>query len=263
MIFLAIDIGNSNTVMVLFRNSEILGEWRFASSPSLRTTELREHLGLFLRETRIPANAIGGTGISSVVPPLTRTFIRTLRGMTKLEPMVISGKLPVPVRLRYDDPGRLGADRICGIVAAREKAGRRAVIVADFGTATTYDVLSAGGLYLGGAIAPGVGISAEALSLRTAALPIPALEFPRSPIGRNTLDCLKSGILFGAVDAFEGMIRRLRETAGASAPVIATGGFAGLIASQSKLVSAVEPYLVPEGIRAIYSSVIAGRKRLR
>jgi type III pantothenate kinase len=252
MNFLAIDIGNSHTLMVLFRHRQVAGEWRMASSRGYQQKILLAHIDLFCSETATDLSAIAGIGISSVVPDLTRAFVRALRRRTNTVPVLISGTLPLPVFIRYEHPERLGADRICGIVGAREKFGRGPLIIVDFGTATTYDVISGGGIYLGGAIAPGMGTVAEALSLKTAALGIPPLEFPPHAIGRNTTQCLQSGILFGAVDAFEGMIRRLRSAVGKRARVIATGGFAGLIASQTKLIDAVEPFLVPEGILSIH-----------
>jgi type III pantothenate kinase len=255
MNFLAIDIGNSHTVMVLFVDNRFAAEWRLASSRSLRTKELLAHIDLFCRETALHPPAIDGVGISSVVPALTHRFIRALRRRTDAEPMIISGELPLPVRMRYENPGRLGADRICGIVGARQKFRHGPLIIADFGTATTYDVVSASGIYLGGAIAPGVGTAAEALSLTTALLTVPPLDFPPRVIGQNTTHCLQSGILFGAVDAFEGMARRLRAVVGRRARVIATGGFAELIASRTVMIDAMEPFLVPEGILAIHQIV--------
>src|ERR1051326_1221501 len=159
--------------------------------------------------------------------------------------------------IRYDNPAALGADRLCNAVAGYEKSGG-AVIIADFGTATTYDVVSKKGEYLGGIIAPGVETSAASLFHRAAKLPPVQLQFPKQLIGTNTVACLQSGIMFGARDSVDGMIRRLKREIGRNSRVIATGGFAGLMAERSTMIDSVEPELVLEGARIIFGRVERG-----
>jgi type III pantothenate kinase len=199
----------------------------------------------------IDPSAVSGVGISSVVPDLTHVFEMMARAYLGAEPVTVHAGLDLGITLLYRDPGAVGADRICNAVAGFGKYGGPLVII-DFGTATTYDVVSARGEYLGGVISLGLESAAMELHRRAAKLPRIELRFPPSVIGRDTVSSMQAGIMFGAVDAVEGMIGRIRKELGAPARVIATGGLSSTIAGCTDLISACEPSLVLEGVRMIY-----------
>ncbi len=259
MTTLAVDIGNSNTVLGLYRNHDLLSDWRLETDPAIPAATLREHIRLFCREAGISPETVDAAGIASVVPSLTKRMAACLRNLCRLTPVVISGQRNSPLRLRYGDPASLGADRLCAIVAAWERYGGPAII-ADLGSATTIDALSRKGEYLGGIIAPGVGMQIDALARRTAQLPPVPLFFPPSVIGRTTVECIQSGVLYGAVELIEGMVRRMELSVGGDPVVIATGGYARLIAQESLCITVVDPWLVLDGIRII-TMAAKGRKR--
>ncbi|MBI1803837.1 MAG: type III pantothenate kinase [Ignavibacteriae bacterium] len=249
---LTIDIGNTDTVLGVFRGEKLLDEWRITSSLKRTDDEVWPHVKLFSQESKINLDKITGVAIASVVPALTDVFMVMTEKYLHVEPVIISGDMPeLGMTIRYDDPKKLGADRICNAVAAYAKYGGPAIVV-DFGTATTYDIVSKKGEFLGGMIAPGIETAASSLNRRTAKLPNAALQFPPSVIGTNTVACIQSGIMYGALDAMEGMIRRLRDILGKNTIVITTGGFSRIIAAKSTLVTHVEPALVLQGARLIY-----------
>ncbi len=256
---LAIDVGNTNTVLGLFKQARLLNEWRMRSGPSRRPHDLWVHVRTFMDETGLAPRAISGVVISSVIPRQTVAFGAMARKYLHTDCVIISGDTEAGIRVLYDDPSRLGSDRLCAVAAAYAKFGGPAIVI-DFGTATTFDVLSKRGEYLGGVIAPGVESAAAALSRRTAKLPPVELECPERVIGTNTVEGMQSGIMFGALDAAEGIVRRIKSVIGKNAKVIATGGYAQIIATRSTAITHVEPSLVLEGARLIYE-LAAGRKR--
>jgi type III pantothenate kinase len=207
---------------------------------------LLEHDGVKLR-------SIKGVGISSVVPNVTGILERMSKKYFRCDPLIINTGLELGIKVDYDEPKAIGSDRICVAVAGYEKYGGP-LIVLDFGTATTFDVVSKDGVYLGGAIAPGVETGAADLQRRAAKLPRIELRFPGTVIGKTTVASMQSGIMFGAVDAMEGMVRRLRSSLGAEPKVVATGGYARIIAEKTKVIDHIEPALVLEGIRIIYEA---------
>lgn len=257
---LAIDIGNTHTVLGVFRKETLIADWRMASSTVRTEDELWMMMKMFFEHSRVNDHDITGAVLSSVVPNLTRIFEITLLKYLRCTPIVISASLNIGMHIKYENPNAVGADRLCNAVAAYEKYGGPCIVV-DFGTATTFDVVSKKGEYLGGVIAPGVETSSLDLQRRTALLPKIDLQFPRSVIGTNTIESMQSGVLYGAVDALEGMIKRIRKKIGRNARVIATGGFAKLIASKSKVIDHVEPSLVLEGARLIYERVRKEKRR--
>ena len=249
---LAIDIGNTHTVLGAFRGEKLLGEGRITSSVKRGVDELWPHVQLFCQESRIDFKKIKGVSISSVVPQLTELFMTMTQKYFHVEPIVISGDMPdIGITVQYDTPKLLGADRLCNVVAAFDKFGGPAIVI-DLGTATTYDVVTKKGEYIGGVIAAGVETAAAGLSRRTARLPNVVLQFPRALIGTTTIECIQSGIMYGAIDAMEGMIRRLKAVIGRKSIVVATGGFSQLVAGRSALVTHIEPSLVLQGARLIY-----------
>jgi type III pantothenate kinase len=252
---LAIDIGNTHTVFGIYRNAKLVSDWRTTSMLQRTEDEVGTQVRLFLNEARIPLKKIDGVGISSVVPNLTDVFSMMAKKYFGVEPLIISSSLKLGITINYDDPNSVGADRICNTIAGFEAFGGPLIII-DFGTATTYDVVSAKGDYLGGVIAPGVETSAVDLHRRAAKLPKIELHFPKTIVGRDTVSAMQAGILFGAVDAMEGMVGRiqkeLQKSGEKKAMVIATGGFSELMASRSKTIAKSVPSLVLDGVRLIY-----------
>jgi len=194
---------------------------------------------------------ICGICLASVVPPLTSKVVQACRVYLQQQPLVVDAGVKTGVRIRYEDPRAVGADRIADAAAVQRLYGGPACVV-DFGTATTFDAISAEGDYLGGAIAPGIGIAAEALFLRTAKLPRVDLQRPPAAIGRNTVHAMQSGLLFGYVSLVEGMVNRFRAELGAEMKVIATGGLAELIADLTDVFDVIAPWLTLEGLRIIW-----------
>ncbi len=251
MSLLCIDIGNTNIVMGLYEGEELMTHWRIATDHRKMADEYAMLiLDLFQRSTQDPA-AVEGIIVASVVPPLTGIFEKLSERYFGQTALVISEAVQTGVHIRYDNPAEVGADRVVNAVAVYHHYGGPACVV-DFGTATTFDVLSAEGDYLGGAIAPGIGIAAEALFQRTAKLPRIDLVRPPAVIGKNTVQSMQSGMLFGYVGLVEGMVARLRAELGPGMKVIATGGLASLVAAETDVIEAVDPWLTLEGLRLIW-----------
>jgi type III pantothenate kinase len=261
---LAIDIGNTHTVFGIYRKAKLIADWRVTSMLQRTEDEVGTQVRLFLKEADIPLKEIYGVGISSVVPNLTDIFSMMARKYFGVEPLIISSSLVLGIAIQYDDPNSVGADRICNAVAGFAAFGGPLIII-DFGTATTYDVVNGKGDYLGGVIAPGIETSAVDLHRRAAKLPKIELHFPKTTIGKDTVSSMQAGILYGAVDAMEGMVERiqteLKKRDRKKATVIATGGFAQLMASHSPTISQCVPSLVLDGVRLIYERIDKKRKR--
>jgi type III pantothenate kinase len=252
---LAIDIGNTHTVVGIFDGQRMVADWRMASLTHRTADENWLTIKSFCVDAGITVSAITGVGISSVVPDLTPVFEAMSRKYVKTEPVTVSAALDLGIAVRYADPGAVGADRLCNAVAGFAKYGGPLIII-DFGTATTYDVVATNGDYCGGVIALGLETSAAELHRRAAKLPRIELSFPDRVIGQETASSMQAGIMFGAVDAVEGIIRRLRAELHAPARVIATGGLSGVIARHTSVIEALEPTLVLDGIRLIYDRVV-------
>ena len=254
MVLLCVDIGNTNIVLGLYDGEELVTHWRIATDHQKMADEYAMLiLDLFQRAGQDPAG-VGGLVIASVVPPLTSTFEELFRRYLGHEPLVVKASTHSGVRILLDSPQELGSDRAVNAVAAYHRYGGPACVV-DFGTATTFDAISAGGDYLGGAIAPGIGIAAEALFQRTSKLPRTDLVRPPAAIGKNTVHAMQSGLLFGYVGLVEGLVARFRAELGPEMKVIATGGLARLIAAETDVIDAVEPWLTLEGLRLIWERI--------
>jgi type III pantothenate kinase len=251
---LAIDVGNTHTVIGLFDGTRLAADWRIASVTHRTADESWLSIRSFCLEADIPLIAITGVGISSVVPDLTGVFEAMARKHVRVEPVTVHAGLDLGIRVLYHDPTAVGADRLCNAVAGFRKYGGPLIII-DFGTATTYDVVASSGDYLGGVITLGLESSASELHRRAAKLPKIELKFPASVIGKETVSSMQAGVMFGAVDAVEGMIRRIRKELGAEARVVATGGLSAVMARHTELIEACEPSLVLDGIRLIYERV--------
>ncbi len=255
---LAIDIGNTHTVMGVFEGSKLLFDWRVTSSPQHTEDEVGTYVRLFLTDAGIKPKSIKGIGISSVVPELTDVFATMARKYFKADPVIVSSNTNLGIKIHYDDSKVVGADRLCNTVAGFAKYGGPLIVI-DFGTATTYDVVATNGDYLGGVIAPGIETSAVDLHRRAAKLPKVELHFPSVVIGTDTTGSMQAGILFGALDSMEGMVKRLQgelaKREKKEGQLIATGGFSKFICDHSKLPIHWEPSLVLEGVRLIYEKV--------
>jgi len=246
-----VDIGNTNVLMGLYRGQELATHWRIATDHQKMADEYAMLiLDLFERSDQDPA-AVEGVIVASVVPPLTSIFEKLSRRYFGETALVVGDSIDTGVHIRYENPAEVGADRLVNAVAACHRHGAPACVV-DFGTATTFDAISAEGDYLGGAIAPGIGIAAEALFQRTAKLPRIDLVRPPAVIGKNTVQSMQSGLLFGYVGLVEGIVARFRAELGPDMVVVATGGLAPLIATETDEIDAVDPWLTLEGLRLIW-----------
>ena len=206
---LALDIGNTETVIGLFENGQLLDHWRIATQADRTVDELGLLVRGLLRESGFPLEGIRAASIGSVVPPVTHALVETCERHLGVHVLVIDARSPLPIRLDVDEPLTVGADRIVNTLAASQLY-KRDTIAVDLGTATTFDCITADGVFVGGIIAPGVRTAAETLVRRTAKLPRVDLEKPSRVIGRRTESCMRSGIFFGAVDSIDGAVRRIR-----------------------------------------------------
>ena len=248
---LVIDVGNTNIVLGVYKDTELLDHWRI-STDRQRTTD---EYGVLIRElfylNDLRADDINAIIISSVVPPVVPTLERMWQRYFGLSPLLIGPGVKTGMDIRYDNPREVGADRIVNAVAAYEKyAGP--VIIVDLGPAPTFRAVDAKGVYLGGSICPGIGISTEALVQRTAKLPRIELKRTDSVICRNTIESMQAGVFYGFVGQVEGIVSRMRRELDMSARVVATGGLAVVIAPATKAIDVVEPMLTLEGLRIIY-----------
>jgi len=248
---LAIDIGNTNIVLGVYQEEELVACWRLATDVHKMADEYAVLFNSLFSNEGLSKSEIKGSAISCVVPPLLPIFQEVCGEHLQVEPLVVGPGIKTGVRILIDNPRELGADRIVNAIAARRLYGTPAIVI-DFGTATTFDVVSREGDYLGGAIAPGIGISAETLYRQAAQLPRIELALPKKVIGKNTVAAMQSGVLFGYVALVEGMVERIKEELGEETKVIATGGLAGVIAGETSAIQVVNLNLTLEGLRLIY-----------
>ena len=252
---LAIDVGNTNIVLGVFRDGDLVHSWRLATLRERTSDELGILITGLCGHHHVTREDITGIVIGSVVPPLTGTMMSMARDYFGRTPLSVdpAGNSGMPIL--YDNPAEVGADRVVNGIAAYEQYGRRdrrAVIVVDFGTATTFDVVSANGEYLGGVICPGPQISADALFQRAAKLPPIDVRKPDRVIGRTTVGSMQSGLFWGYVDMIEGLVRRIKAELGGNVAVVATGGLAESVAPETKLVEHVDPELTLRGLRIVW-----------
>ena len=252
---LAIDVGNTQTVIGLYKSGseshELLDHWRIATN----ATRTSDEIALLFSEFLLSAghdwkDAVSGVAISSGVPDVTFELRRMCERYLGIEPVVLGAGVKTGMPVLYDNPKEVGADRIANVVGAYDLYGGPTIVV-DFGTATTFDVISGAGEYLGGAIIPGIEISLDALFGRAAALRRVELTEPRSVIGKTTVESIQSGVLYGWASMIDGMSDRIEDVVG-EATVIATGGLAELVAPLSDAIEHVEPWLTLHGLRLIW-----------
>jgi type III pantothenate kinase len=248
---LAFDIGNTTAAIGMFREAKLVKSWKIKTDRDKTADEYGIVLLNLFQVAEIPPKKAAAAIISSVVPPLTPVIQDVCRDFFGLEALVVGPGLRTGMPILYENPLEVGADRIAAAVAAFEKHGGPAIVV-DFGTATTFDAISAKGEYLGGAIAPGIQISAEALYLKTARLPRIEIRKPKRAVGRTTVTSMQSGLYFGYVGLVTNIIEEVRKELGKGGKVIATGGFGGPIKPEVPAIDVYEPDLVLEGLRIIF-----------
>jgi len=249
---LAIDVGNTNTVVGAFDGRNLVEQFRLETHPHRTSDEWGLLCLLALRERGVEPERIRSVVVSSVVPPLQHTLERTSTRYFGTRPLFVGPGVKTGMPILYDDPREVGADRIVNAVAAYER-WPGPLIVVDFGTAITFDVVTRNGEYLGGAITPGIRISVEALSRNASRLPRVDLDRPSRAIGKNTVASMQSGILFGYASMVDGLCGRLaRELEGPTPKVVATGGLAPLVAAVSEAISEVDEKLTLQGLRIIF-----------
>lgn len=251
-LLLAVDIGNTNVVLGVYRGGDLVGTWRLETDPQRTTDEYAVLTESLLAREGLRLEAITGVAIGSSVPRVQETFVDVARRYAHCTPLCVNGLTPIGMVVDIDNPREVGPDRVINAVAARELYGAPAVVV-DFGTATNFDVVSADGNYIGGAIAPGIEVAADAIFRRGARLFTVALQAPPRAIGRNTVEALQSGIVLGYVGLIEGILTRIKAELGQEPRVIATGGLAGRIARETKAIEIVDPDLTLTGLRLIYN----------
>lgn len=248
---LTIDVGNSNTVLGVFDGAELKAHWRLTT----RREQTPDEYGILVRglfaDNGLDPRGIEAVALASVVPPLTPVLVELARHYLGKEPLVIGPGVRTGMPILYEPPGDVGADRIVNGVAALALYGGPAIVV-DFGTATTLDVITRKGEYMGGVICPGVGISADALFQRAARLPRVDVRHPGRVVGRTTVGSMQSGLYFGYAAMCEGLIGRIRGELGESVRVVATGGFAETLAPEIPSIETVNPVLTLVGLRLIF-----------
>lgn len=254
---LAFDIGNTNLTVGLWRGDVLAAQWRFATRRDATSDELAAHLYVSFQVAGFAFENVTGLALASVVPSLTPQCVKMARDYFRTEPLVVSHALDLGLKNRYDDPKAVGADRLVNGLAAWKKAGR-AVVIADFGTATTVDAVAGDGTYLGGAIAPGIGISTDALFRAAAKLPRVELVAPSRALARNTPESIQAGLVFGYAGLTKELIARCASEIefefGETPAVYATGGLAELIAPLVPQIERVEPNLTLEGLKLIWDN---------
>ncbi len=254
---LAVDIGNSHTVLGVFEGELLAHHFRLSTDRQRTEDEYGVIIRALLAERGVEWSSVTDAIVASVVPPLTEHWERLLEDRLGRAPLVVGPGVKTGMAIRYDNPREVGADRIVNGVAGyerfrREDGGPYGVVVVDFGTATTFDVVSPKAEYLGGAIAPGVMISAEALFQRASKLPRVDLTLPDSPVGKNTVSSMQAGILYGYIGLVDGVLSRIRQSLDFPIKIVATGGVARVIAEHAELIDAVDDELTLDGLRIIY-----------
>jgi type III pantothenate kinase len=250
-VILVVDVGNTNIVLGLYQERTLAHHWRISTNRSATVDEYGMLFHSLFKHSGIEFEQVDGVILSSVVPPLMFVMENLCLQYIKRTPYIVGPGIKTGLNVRVDNPKEVGADRIVNAVAALELYGPPCIIV-DFGTATTYDYIDPSEQLVGCAIAPGIGISTEALYQKAAKLPRIELVKPKSVVGRNTVAAMQAGIIFGFVAQVDGIVQRIQEEFQVSPTVIATGGLAELIASESKTIQVVNPLLTLQGLQMIY-----------
>ena len=248
---LVIDVGNTNTVLGVYKGDELVRHWRLQTHHG-RTSD--EH-GIFLRQlfelSNLGVEGVTHAIISCVVPPMERLLVQMIRDYFACVPSVVGDDVQADMPVRYDNPAEVGADRLVNAVAAWERFGT-ALIVVDFGTATTFDAISDKGEYLGGAICPGITVSSEALFHAASKLPRVELAKPPNVVGRNTVHSIQAGLLYGYIGQIREVVTRMKTELTGPVTVVATGGLASFFADETDIIDGVDEFLTLKGLRLIH-----------
>ncbi|MBS3886232.1 MAG: type III pantothenate kinase [Dethiobacter sp.] len=248
---LAVDVGNTNIVLGVYQGRELKVSWRISTNREQTGDEYGIIFKNLFAQASIDDSLLTGMIVSSVVPPLMFSLEEMAKRYFRLDPLVVGPGMKTGLNIKIDNPREVGADRIVNAVAGIELYGGPLIIV-DFGTATTFDAISGSGEYLGGAIAPGISISTEALFQRAAKLPRVELVKPKRVIGRDTISSMQSGIIYGFIGQVDGIVKRMIQEFPERPKVVATGGLAALLAADSEALEIVNPLLTLEGLLIIY-----------
>ncbi len=248
---LVVDVGNTHTVIGLYQGKKLLHHWRLLTESERTADEYGVLLRSLFSSADLTFSTVQGIVVSSVVPPMNKMTEELVHKYFRLAPLMVGPGIKTGMPILYDNPREVGADRIVNAVAAYERY-HDATIVVDFGTATTFDYITRAGEYLGGAIVPGVGISLDALFHKTAKLYRVEMAKPPHVVGRNTVHAIQSGIFYGYTALVDGMVERIQKEHKTNARVIATGGFAQLIAKESTSIEEEDQFLTLEGLRILY-----------
>jgi type III pantothenate kinase len=249
---LTMDVGNTNITLGIYDGERLAATWRIATDVERLPDEYGVIILTLLQHDKIDPNSIREAVMACVVPDLEPVFDQLIRRYFDVSPLHVTAGVRTGLRILYDAPREVGADRVADAVAAIHSYGPPPLIVVDLGTATVFDAITAEGDYAGGAIAPGLGIASEALFQRAAKLYRVELDRPKTAIGRNTVGAIQSGILFGYVGLVEGIVARIKEELGGEAKVIGTGGWAEIIARETDVIDTVDADLTLAGLRLIY-----------
>ena len=248
---LVFDIGNSNIVLGTYEGKKLLRHWRISTDRQKTGDEYGMLINNLFRFQGIRMSDVTAIIISSVVPPLVVPLAKMCERYFRLRPLIVGPGIKTGIKLKYENPREIGADRIVNSVGAYEQFGGPLIVV-DIGTATTFDIVAENGDYVGGVIAPGIGISSEALFQRAAQLPRVALVTPRTIICRNTVNAMQAGVIFGFVGQIDEIVRRIKAEMREDMRVIATGGMAKMISRESKTIDKVDNFLTLTGLRVLY-----------
>lgn len=248
---LVIDVGNTNTVLGLYDNDELVHDWRIRTVVDHTVDEYGMLIYNLYKNSRLSPRAIKAIIISCVVPPMLHILEPLCKKYFHIKPMIVGPGIKTGMPIFYDNPREVGADRIVNAVAAFEKYGGDIIII-DFGTATTFDYVSLKGEYMGGCICPGIMISSEALFHKAAKLPRVEISRPKTVIGKDTVSSMQAGILYGYAGLVDGLVERIRAEVKSNSKVIATGGLAKIIADETGSVQIIDEMLTLEGLRIIY-----------
>jgi type III pantothenate kinase len=249
---LVLDIGNTNTVVGVFAGERLLADWRLSTDRLKTVDEYGILTKSLFHEAGLDVTAIKAAVVSSVVPPVTGLFTGMIEKYFRIKALEIGPGVKTGLAIKVENPRELGADRVVNAVAGLQLYGPPLIIV-DFGTATTFCAIGPEGEYLGGAIAPGLGITSEALFVRTAKLPRVEIAKPKGVIGKNTVSNMQSGLYYGYIGLVESLITRIKQEMNCNPQVVGTGGLAELIAGDTRMIDRINPYLTLEGLRFIYA----------